>query len=152
MANNLSGHFARYVLQLFVLRRCAMYVKPEVTRYSGAELLDLMGPVETAYTCELRAEPTSIECDTPETTTYIVDISDLPDFTEVVFSYTYLSGADPFSDTIQESKGTVVDSTWRYEEGASCSVDYPGYTIEFKLKDDDGVMTESCSTNITVTD
>lgn len=30
-----------------------MYVKPEVTRYSGTELLDLMGPVETGY-CEIR--------------------------------------------------------------------------------------------------
>jgi hypothetical protein len=26
-----------------------MYKKPEVTKYSGTELLDLMGPVETAY-------------------------------------------------------------------------------------------------------
>jgi hypothetical protein len=128
-----------------------MYVKPEVTRYSGTELLDLMGPVETAYTCELRAEPTTIECDSSDTATYIVDISDMPDFTKVVFSYTYLSGADPFSDTIPRSEGTMVDSTWRYEEGASCNVDYPGYTIEFTLKDDDGVTTESCSTEITVT-
>jgi hypothetical protein len=37
------------VPQLFVLGACAMYVKPEVTRYSGTELLDLMGPVETGY-------------------------------------------------------------------------------------------------------
>jgi hypothetical protein len=29
-----------------------MYVKPDVTRYSGTELLDLMGPVETGY-CEI---------------------------------------------------------------------------------------------------
>jgi hypothetical protein len=30
-----------------------MYEKPEVTRYSGKELLDLMGPVETQYDCDL---------------------------------------------------------------------------------------------------
>jgi hypothetical protein len=33
-----------------------MYVKPDVTRYGGTELLDLMGPVETQYaqtTCEI---------------------------------------------------------------------------------------------------
>jgi hypothetical protein len=29
-----------------------MYSKPEVTRYSGNELLDLMGPVETGY-CDI---------------------------------------------------------------------------------------------------
>jgi hypothetical protein len=37
-------------------RRFAMYVKPEVTRYNGKELLDLMGPVETQYamnTCDI---------------------------------------------------------------------------------------------------
>jgi hypothetical protein len=38
-----------------------MYVKPEVTRYSGAELVDLMGPVETAYDCNL--EVTQDGCD-----------------------------------------------------------------------------------------
>jgi hypothetical protein len=30
-----------------------MYSKPEVSRYTGLELLDLMGPVETAYDCDL---------------------------------------------------------------------------------------------------
>jgi hypothetical protein len=40
-----------------------MYLKPEVTRYSGTELLDLMGPVETAY-CELEPrEPPAPWCD-----------------------------------------------------------------------------------------
>jgi hypothetical protein len=29
-----------------------MYTKPDVTRYSGRELLDLMGPVETGY-CDI---------------------------------------------------------------------------------------------------
>jgi hypothetical protein len=29
-----------------------MYVKPDVTRYTGTELLDLMGPVETGY-CDI---------------------------------------------------------------------------------------------------
>jgi hypothetical protein len=33
-----------------------MYVKPEVTNYSGKELLDLMGPVETAYDCDLTGD------------------------------------------------------------------------------------------------
>jgi hypothetical protein len=33
-----------------------MYVKPEVTRYTGTELLDLMGPAETAYECDLSGQ------------------------------------------------------------------------------------------------
>lgn len=32
-----------------------MYVKPEVTRYGGKELLDLMGPVETGY-CDIEVQ------------------------------------------------------------------------------------------------
>jgi hypothetical protein len=39
-----------------------MYAKPEVTRYGGKELLDLMGPVETAYKCGLDGPETPFDC------------------------------------------------------------------------------------------
>jgi hypothetical protein len=42
------------ILTSNIHRGANMYEKPEVTRYSGTELLDLMGPVEMAY-CTLEA-------------------------------------------------------------------------------------------------
>jgi len=48
-----------------------MYVKPEVTRYSGKELLDLMGPVETAYDCNLDG-PEFLSCPDAEETFRLV--------------------------------------------------------------------------------
>jgi hypothetical protein len=76
-----------------------MYVKPEVTQYSGAELLDLMGPVETGYACSLDGGPEPfILCETVEFTVGMRDIEECDSFKWV------LTGPDNCDSSTREGE------------------------------------------------
>jgi hypothetical protein len=121
--SNPSGHFARYVLQLFVLRRSAMYVKPEVTRYCGTELLDLMGPVETGY-CDI--PDTLVECG-PATISIPLCMEN-PDFI-----YFETQGGETYDGTIgiNDPEVTVKDGVATIRTDEACIAPAGTYTVDF---------------------
>jgi hypothetical protein len=114
-----------------------VYEKPEVTQYSGAELIDLMGPVETAY-CEVKA-PESVVC---EGASLAVDFSDIPDFTEGLWTFREPSGqlVEVRYDRESGSCG-ISNSTWTCKFAYNCN-DTGEYKVTVKLIDGD---TATCS-------
>jgi hypothetical protein len=94
-----------------------MYSKPEVSRYTGLELLDLMGPVETAY-CDLSGVQEDcaliFELETPNGLT----LEDLDSFEKDKWRIHYVLTGPETGDTCSPVSGEC--------EGPDCIFDLDG--------------------------
>ena len=109
-----------------------MYVKPEVTRYSGKELLDLMGPAATQYAMEAPI------CDiSPSTVEYDSSATD---------------GSGDFQITLTDGRcdnfADVTSVIVVFDNDGNCDQDYFGSSISMSNGDliIDGVVTMQLST------
>jgi hypothetical protein len=131
------------MLQLVVLRRRAMYVKPEVTRYSGRELLGLIGPVETAY-CDI--PPTLEDCGS--WTLSIPLYMENPDWIYVGprgFSEPLIVKIDEQGVTVEDGVVTI--------ESTRCIAPPDTYEVEFGFGiGDPGEPTDTCLSCVQVTE
>jgi len=109
-----------------------MYVKPEVTRYSGTELLDLMGPVETAYSCELSVA-WSDDC----WRLVSVGVSENIDIDDLVEAIGWDVRPDPDNGQCSPDDGVVVGSDECTDGEAICCFD-------FEDSDEDEIWVNMC--------
>jgi hypothetical protein len=143
------------MLQLFVQRRRAMYVKPEVTRYSGTELLDLMGPVETAYICGLDG-PDVHSCETIEFTLYAPEGTSSFDWEGYNWTLIGPDGCDPVETSgwcgpneencpweLTDEDKTAAVFTGNLCDILVCNDECGDWTLEVELFD--GETSEPCS-------
>jgi hypothetical protein len=123
-----------------------MYAKPAVVRYGGRELLDLMGPVETAYDCDIRI-PDTVNCE--QIFTVGVDISEVPDFKEALFTWTKGDGSTD-EETIGRSECSVEDSWWVCNETSwGCAEPLGAWNISIMLINGG---TATCEEDFTIED
>ena len=120
-----------------------MHARPEIITYSGEQLADLVGPVETQY-CDVQVQPSRVyELDQ---VALIVDISDMPGFDEVLVEGIGVnSGGSP----LPRSAGEIRGDQWIVNDAFDTDVSPGVYNIAVRLVDGDKIS-EPCFTSLTV--
>ena len=120
-----------------------MHVRPEIVSYSGSELLDLMGPVETQY-CDVQVQPDPVQFLEPAD--LAVDFSQVPGFDAVRFEITDEGGRVEEERTVPRSEGQEMGTLWILQDVFDTDNDEGVYSVIVWLVDE-GVRTEPCSTS-----
>ena len=119
-----------------------MHEQPKVLRYSGEELVDLLGPVETQY-CDAQLQPSSVP--QGETATVIIDFRAVPNFDTVFFEVP----GTPEGGSVPRSAGEEKGTEWSFSGLVDPSADTGNYTLFVSLAEGRKVY-EPCSVSFSV--
>ena len=113
-----------------------MYQSPKITSYTGPQLMDLIGPVETNY-CEISnanvAPPFFLQGKDDVTISF--DFAECPDFDTVSLRLINAAGQTLTSDTFVLADGTVSGSVWTLDYDFGFAPDPGTYQVEIIATD-----------------